>query len=357
MTYTANLVRMFWRDGRSPPRGADRLPGAPSSPRDSGRARSPLTKSYVLASVSSLIAALTWVVSSEAAPAGPSAGPSVSQPQMDLGDTSFLDGEAGQGALLEIIGEGTAAAYLTDGSGRALEGRNKEWSSTVIIHPAYVSGVAVLGGHLGGELLVPFAAVHLNLNQGPSTTEGGVGDITFAPFIQWSNLQLLGRPLSARLAMQFVAPTGTYSRTRDINMGQNAWQVSPYLAYTWRPTNRWELSGRAIYDWSGRNDRPALASAARGSEAGDQFAMDFAASFAVSQTWRVGLSGYVLRQLSDARLDDEAIVGLRQQAVGLGPGLRWKHGDTSVIATVYREFETRNRPEGFNAVLRLLQPF
>jgi hypothetical protein len=285
------------------------------------------------------------------------AGPSVTQPQMDLGQTSFLDGEAGQGGLLEVITDGTTAAYFTDANGRALEGQHKQWSGSVIVHPAYVSDVSVLGGYLGGEFLFPFAAVHLNVEGQSSTTQTGVGDMTFAPFIQWSDGQLMNRPFSIRLAMQFVAPTGTYSQNRQINMGQNAWQLSPYLAFTWRAAERWEVSGRMTYDWSGRNDRPISAMDAASSQAGDQFEMNLSASYAVAEDWRVELAGYALQQLSDAAIDGRAVLGSRQRDFGLGPGVMWSYGTTSVIGTAYREFETTDRPEGFQAVIRLLQPF
>jgi len=293
----------------------------------------------------------------EAAPSPSPSPPSVSQPQMDLGQTSFLDGEAGVGGLFEAIGDGTATNTTTDASGHALPGRHGQSSLSFTLHPAYVTGLDLLGGHPGLEFLFPFASVRQDVAGAPALSGAGVGDMTIAPFVQWSDGRLLGRPLSLRLAMQVVAPTGSYSPDRPINMGQNAWQVSPYLAFTWRASQRWEVSGRAIYDWSGRNDRPALAPAASTSQAGDQFTTNLSASYAVADDWRLGVAGYAYRQLRDARFDGQGLRGSIQQDFGLGPGLWWGRGHTSVIATAYGEFETRNRPQGVNAVLRLLQTF
>jgi hypothetical protein len=140
-------------------------------------------------------------------------------------------------------------------------------------------------------------------------------------------------------------------------MGQNAWQLSPYLAFTWRTTDRWEVSGRMTYDWSGRNDRPSPAFDAGSIQAGDQLELNLSASYAVTDNWRVGLAGYALRQLSDAEIGEKRVPGSRQQAFGLGPGMLWDLGGTTIIGTAYREFATQNRPEGFQLVLRLLQPF
>ena len=44
----------------------------------------------------------------------------IPQPVVDLGQTSFLDGEAGPGGLLEFIGNGYAAGYATDSHGHVV---------------------------------------------------------------------------------------------------------------------------------------------------------------------------------------------------------------------------------------------
>ena len=315
-----------------------------------------MNHSWVAAGVSAFLGAFSF-----ARAAGAPMAPPVSQPQVDLGETSFLDGEAGQGGLLEVIGDGTTASYLTDANGSGLAGRHKLWSAGVILHPAYVSGISLLGGHLGVEGLLPFALVHSGMGNSTATLQGGVGDITLAPLVEWSGAHLLGRPLSVRLALQAVIPTGTYSPARTINAGQNSWQLSPYVATTLRITPRWEISSRLTYDWSSRNTRPAPAYDAGSTQAGDQLELNLSASYAAGtwagRNWRIGLAGYTLRQLDDARIGGEPVRGSRQQVFGLGPGFLSELGSATIIGTAYREFGTENRPEGFQAVLRLLQPF
>ena len=283
--------------------------------------------------------------------------PPVSEPQVDLGQTSFLDGEAGLGGLLEIIGNGTAASYLTNANSQSVPGRNQLWSASVTVHPAYLSNTPFLDGHLGAEALVPLVLVHANTGGQPETTVGGVGDITLAPFIQWSGGSLLGQPLSARLALQVVAPVGSYVPGRMVNIGQNAWQLSPYLALTWRVTEHWEVSSRFIYDWSSNNNHPASAFGAGSIRAGDLVETNLSASYAVSERWRIGVAGYALQQIGVAKIGGTSVSGSRQRAFGLGPGFLWDVGGARIIGTAYREFATENRPEGFQGVLRLLQPF
>jgi hypothetical protein len=281
----------------------------------------------------------------------------VPQPPLDLGQTSFLDGEAGPGALFEIIGNGYVAPQFTDASGRRVAGTNRQSIGSVIFHFAYVSNLPLAGGVLGAEALIPFSTLHLNVPGIPQATEGGLGDVTVAPFIEWTKLPVWQRPLSIRLAIQATMPTGQYSANDPINAGSDAWQVSPYLAFTWRISDRWEISGRSIYDWSGRSDRPPVSLGAANTQAGDQFAQNLSVSVAITDNWRIGVAGYGLWQLDDTRVNGQAVPGSRQQVIAAGPGLLWSDGHATVIANIFKEIEAHNRPRGTSAVLRLLYPF
>ncbi len=146
----------------------------------------------------------------------------VPQPPVDRGETSFLDGEAGPGALFEVIGNGYVASQITDASGGRVAGTNRQSIGTVIFHFAYVSNLPLADGVLGAETLIPFSALHLDVPGVPEATEGGRGDMSFAPFIQWTRLPVLQRPLSVRFAMQATAPTGQYSPNDPINAGADA---------------------------------------------------------------------------------------------------------------------------------------
>ena len=298
-------------------------------------------------------------------PAPGHAQATVNLPPLDLGQTSFLDGEGGPGFTFETIGVGTVAGYATDASGRAVPGTNRQWSGNVTLHPIYVSTVPVLGGHLGFELLQPLSLMHAEMPGSPNatqgttqgTTQGGAGDLAAGLHIQWPGGTLFGRPFSARVALFGVFPSGSYSANRSVDAGSDVWQVSPYFAFTWKPLARWEVSARLIYDWSSRSTNPPSRLAAASVQPGSQFAANYAMSYALSPTLRLGVAGYALRQLNDAEVDGKAVPRSQQQTFGIGPGLLWTNGKTKVIANVFREFATENRPEGFNAVARLLYSF
>jgi hypothetical protein len=302
-----------------------------------------------------LIALVAGLLVGVASPATRAASP-IPEPVVDLGETSFLDGEAGPGGLLEFISNGYHASYVTDQKGHALPGPNGQAAASITLHPAYVSDIPALGGNLGLEFLFPFAAVRVDAAGLPQHTQGGVGDITVAPFIQWSDLTLADRPFALRFGLQGVVPTGSYEPGRLINIGQNVWQISPYWAATWHASNEWEISGRLIYDWSSANTAPSPALGASSAQPGDQLALNLSASYALDPDWRIGVAGYALRQLDPTRLDNIAVPDSEQQAFALGPSALWTNGRATMIGNVYREFATENRPEGFSAVLRLLWP-
>ena len=314
-------------------------------------------RKHPLRRVIPLLACATTAVISVAAASPARAGSPVPQPPVDLGETSFLDGEAGPGGLLEIIGNGYVAPYFTSASGRRIAGTNRQWIGSVTFHPAYISDLPFAGGVLGAEALIPVPVLHLDVAGMRPATAGGLGDVTFTPFIQWTRIAFWQQLLSMRLALQVTAPTGRYSANDPINVGSGAWQVSPYLAFTWRLSDRWEISGRSIYDWSSRSGAPPVSLGASSSQAGDQFAQNLSVSVAIAKQWRIGVAGYGLWQLSDTRVNDRAVAGSREQVIGIGPGLLWSDGRATIIANVYEEAAAHNRPEGTSAVLRLLYPF
>lgn len=277
------------------------------------------------------------------------------QPPVDLGQTSFLDAEGGPGPLLELVGQGYGATRINDAAGHNADPHFDQTVGSGLAHLVYTSNITILGAKLGGEVLVPIAGVHARSTSG--TVSGtGIGDMFGGPELSWSKLHFLGRPLALRATLDITAPTGAYRRDRAVNAGLDAWQISPYVAATWRPTARTEWSVRLIYDWSGVSHRPPSASGLLSRQAGDQFAVNLATSYAVSHGFRLGIASYALQQLHDAKADGVAIPDTRQRIFAAGPGFLWTVGRTTFIGNYFREFEARNRPQGNVGLIRALIP-
>lgn len=278
-------------------------------------------------------------------------------PPVDLGQTNILDGEGKPGALLEIIGSGSIANRLTDDQGDRVPGRNRQRIATAIVHPIFVSKVQIAGAHPGVELLLPLSRVENDFSGPGAGSHTGLGDVTVAPFLQWAKADPGPGSVSARLGLQVVAPVGDHDPGRAVNTGQGGWQLSPYLAATWRPSARWELSGRAIYDWSGPAGTRRPDGVRLRAQPGDLAALDLSTSYEVSSAWRLGIGGYALRQLGDARDDGTLLPGRRERVYGIGPVSRLQMGRTTLLAAAYGEFGARNRPEGVTINVRLQRPF
>ena len=280
------------------------------------------------------------------------AGPPVPLPAADLGETNILDGEAGPGALFEIIGYGEAANSLKDASGNSVNGRNHQHIYSTILHPVYIANTQIAGAYPGVEVLIPFAHVQNNFSVPGTGSDTGAGDITIAPFLQWSPQNPGKGSVSVRAAIQLTMPTGDYHASEAVNAGYGGWQVSPYVAATWRVTDKWEVSGRFIDDWSSPvngldvEDMPARL------RAGNFMVLNASASYAVTPQTRLGIGGYMLRQISDSTVDGAAVPGSLQRVNALGPVTRWSGGRWNLLFAAYKEFEARNRPEGFSTNVR-----
>ncbi len=290
-------------------------------------------------------------------PRGADAGQTEPLPPLDLGQANILDGEGGPGRLLEIITFGSGARRLADADGRSVPGDNDQQIISAVAHPILVSPASVLGAHPGVEVLVPVSHVNNGFAASGAGHDTGLGDTTVEPFLEWSSPHPKAGTVSARLALGVIAPTGDHHAAAAVNTGQGGWQVSFYLAVTWRVSSRWELSARAIYDWSGSARGRSAAGSRRRLQAGDQFALNASASYALTPAWRAGLGGYLLHQIGPARVDGVSMPDSLQRVFALGPVARWQVGRTAILVAAYGEFQARNRPEGMSANVRLQHPF
>jgi hypothetical protein len=184
------------------------------------------------------------------------AGP-VNLPPVNLGQTSFEDGVAYPGWLLEETFDYYHAGQFNDSDGARLPGQNKLTTVSAITHLAYISAYKLFGGCVGGELLLPLVDAELDASFAPESHDQGVGDLIVSPFLlQWNDRKLFGKPLFLRLDLQMVFPTGKYDASRALNIGNNVVSVNPDYSFTIFPSRKLEVSARLHYLWNSENDRP-----------------------------------------------------------------------------------------------------
>ncbi len=299
---------------------------------------------------------LTIALTQTMAHAAPGTPPAPPQPMVGLGTTTMLDAEGGVGSLFQVLGTGYHATRINDSKGDEAPVDFRQDAQSLLLHYVYTSKLRLLGAYVGGEVILPVAHVNLHAD-GLRDRTSGVGDAILGLVLQWQKLTLFDRPFSARFDLNVVAPTGRFDRDEAVNLGNRLWQISPYIATTLRVTERWEISNRINYNWSSVSHRPPYATLHESAQPGDQLAVNLSASYAINETWRIGVGSYMLQQLSDSRTDGARIPDSRQRVLGVGPSARWSLGRTMVIASAYKEFDAQNRSEGNLGVLRLMRVY
>ncbi len=247
------------------------------------------------------------------------------------------------------------AHSLRGPDGGSVPGANRLLVATALTHVAYVLPWSVLRSLVGFELIVPVVYLKQALG-GPGGEAVGLGDCVVSPLlIQLPTVAAGPVRLLHKLDFDFIVPTGSYSPSAPVSTGNHTWSVNPFYAFTLLLGERWEASFRLHYLWNSANaDAPLEFAPAKSIQAGQAFHANGAVSFAVIPSLRVGVAGYVLRQLTEARIDGAAVPASQEQVAALGPGLLFQSGTTTIMANAYWEFAAQNRPEGFEAVVTVL---
>ena len=285
------------------------------------------------------------------------AGP-VQLPPVNLGDTSFEDGIAFPGTLLEETIGYYRADSINDDNGDDLPGKNRTDIVSAATHLAYIFDYKIFGGYYGVELVLPL--VDVDVKSGPvDERRASVGDLTVSPFfIQWNDRKLFGMPFFQRFVLDIILPTGSYDRDRIVNIGSNVYSINPYYAFTLMPTAKLAVSARLHYLWNSKNNDPIRAIGADDIQAGQAVHANFTASYLVSENLRIGLNGYVLQQLTDHKLNGDSLDDSRESVFAIGPGLRYTVArGTFVYLNSYFETSAENRSEGNKVVFRVSKGF
>ena len=276
-------------------------------------------------------------------------------PAVNLGETSFLDGIAYPGWLVEDIGAGEHDSKTLSNTGQIVPGLTDVNSGSDLLHIAWLAPHAHLfGAWYGVETVLSGAYVDTGghgIGQGP-------GDVTFSPFIlQWPKRKLLGMPIYQRVDFDFDAPLGRYSADRPVNIGNNFWILNPYYVVTLFPAKRLETSWRVHYLWNSTNHAPPVDTGDRNSQAGQAIHFNATASYELFKHVYVGANGYYLKQITDARANGIAVPNSRQQIGAIGPGALVNHGKWFFYVNSYHEIGARNMSEGNKLVLRIEKVF
>jgi hypothetical protein len=281
----------------------------------------------------------------------------VQLPVVNLGDTNFQDGFASPGWLVEEFPGAYVADEIKDANGKSLLGSNHLTSYSTTSHVAYIANRPAFGGWFVAESLLPLADLDEQLAQGIEQRVRGVGDLTVGGGLQWPPESIVSGKFVQRLMLDVGIPTGKYNDARPVNPGNHFVIVNPHYAFTFEPTARAEVSIRAHYLWNSTNSDPYLELAARDTQAGEAFHMNYAASLGVTKALRAGLNGYCLQQLTNSRVNGIEIPRSKEGTIGLGPGIQISGRGIWFRTNGYLETGVRNRPSGMKVTFRISKAF
>ncbi|WP_269531876.1 transporter [Chitinimonas sp. BJYL2] len=190
---------------------------------------------------------------------------------------------------------------------------------------------------IGGPVLPAVSAAIAAQAAAASGKRSGVGDVEIAPFVDFQSDES-----RTTLALAVVAPTGRYDSQRPVNAGAgDFWTFRPVVTVARVFENGWELGARTSYSINTENRDTDYRS-------GQYLHSDLSALYAVSDTLKAGLAGYIIYQTTDDKGPGAAANGNRARAFGLGPTISWQaeSGEWALESKFLKEFNTRNRPEG-----------
>lgn len=279
-------------------------------------------------------------------------------PTVNLGFTSFEDGFAGPGFLLEEFPNAYTAGTLKDSNGATVPGSNTLTAISTTSHIAYIGTKRLFGAWIGGEILFPMADVQVKLANGTNATDRGFGDPILGPFaLQWAPKKIGQGIFVHRFVFDLTVPVGKYNDQRPVNIGNNFVTINPYYAVTYEWKRKFEVTSRIHYLWNSVNSDPFVGFGIKNLQPGQAFHANYATSYEVMRDVRVGLNGYWLQQLTDHQIDGENVPNSKERTVGLGPGIQLGGNGLWLRVNSYIETDVRNRPAGIKVNVLITKAF
>ncbi len=227
-----------------------------------------------------------------------------------------------------------------------------------LVSVLHVTDRKVLNGRLAFGVVVPVVRQDLTVNA--TLDFGGVviggsendkvtafGDPLLTAILGWSEGNW-----HTTLNMLLNIPVGDYDEGQLANAGFNRWAFDATAAFTYlNPKTGVELTAAPGVTFNDKNRDTDYRS-------GDEFHLEFAAMQHLSEKYAIGINGYYYNQItgdSGSATDD-----FKGRVNALGPALNFNFslGNLPVFgkAKYLREFDAKNRMEGYAAFLQFAIP-
>jgi len=149
-----------------------------------------------------------------------------------------------------------------------------------------------------------------------------------------------GETLHQMAGVEIYFPTTGYVVGQPANVSTGFTSVAPHYWLTWFPKAEIEVDGSFVYLFNEKNHRTNYKS-------GQEFSMDYAAGYSLTPTWQAGVNGYAYRQVTDDKVNGNAVPGgNRGRAFAIGPYIRYHEGYWGVTFKWQHESWIENRAKG-----------
>lgn len=245
-----------------------------------------------------------------------------------------------------VYGNHYSADHVNDNNGNNLNIPGFNVAVNVITgRLAWVTGTKVMGGDLVGHVIVPMINLDVSV-PGASQSKSGIGDITTGLGVGYHH----SPNLHSIVGVDFILPTGGYTKGDIANIGKNHWGFEPVYALSYVDPKGFNGDIKFGYMFNGHND-------ATGYTSGQEFHFDYAAGWGLGNGWTVGVGGYVYMQVTDDTQAGVTVANNKGRAMSMGPNIKYDSGK-GWFATVKweKEFDVVNRPQGDALWFKVVAP-
>lgn len=249
------------------------------------------------------------------------------------------------GWYAQVYAQHYGADDLMGNDGRALPVDFRLRANVIAPRLVWVTEQTVLGGSLAFQTIAPLVDLSVTVN-GHRDHRRGLGDVIFGPALGYH----YSDKFHAVYALDIIAPTGSYERDRQTNIGRNYWAAEPVAAFSYVDPDGPNLDLKLMYDFNARNRDTDYRS-------GQEAHADYALGWGLGNGWVVGVGGYIYHQVTDDRQDGDRVEDNKGRAFAFGPSIKYSNpAGWFLTAKWQHETDVRNRPEGDAYWLKLTVP-
>lgn len=296
---------------------------------------------------------------------------------INLGSTSFYDGFGRIKPGLTVL-QYFRWTHDTE-IDNALGSENPRFLAPRIdVYPSLTQAIVTskwhpFGGGTGFSVLLPIVDLEASFAASSpkrlSSNGLGIGDVVAGPIFQSKYFAHAPSQsdrnsyLAYRAQFLVQIPTGKFDSAKSLNPGSGYWAVIPYLAATWLPAPRLEMSTRFHYQYNLATSRipsppPIPNLTYKSGQAGQLLYDNLTASWKFTRKLYLGANAYGLYQLTSDRTNGIRVPKARETQLYLGPGGGYDFSKRDTVnVNVYLKAEAHNAAAGPSLQLLYIHRF